>query len=612
MRDRHPAASVGCGLEVESAPLVAMGSSRKIDALRDELASLEDELRWLGQLQARERAVWESRIDALADHVVAEASRADRLRESAWSLERRVEEVCGALREAERRQRALGGEVAELAGVAQGQSELLEAREESLRRLARGIAEVRGDVERVAGSRAWRVGHGLALAADRLMLRQRVTGGAVAAALVRLSALEQIVEHGADPRRGIAGGGHADPPIASVETGLDEVGRAQLARRIRSRLGVTPKRLRWPMVSIVVLNRNGQKHLRRLVEGLSSYTDYPRWELIVFDNDSQDGSREYLRALRPAFPLKLIENSENLSFSAGNAQGAARARGELLLFLNNDIEPFECGWLRELVALSLRDGVGAVGATLLHAEGLAGGMPLVQHRGIRVRLNEERFHPYNLDDGGVLFSERFGVDVEAPATTGACLLIRRRLFEDLGGFPDGYRYGTEDVDLGLQLVAAGEAVLTSGRAHLLHRESSTQDLEGGEFKRRNRLSNQRLFAERWGSRLRREYRLSRLRRDGYWTEGEAPHIAVTLTSAEQTDGYGDWYTGHELGEALERLGWKVSYLQRKWDMWQCAARRPGLSTGAARLLRPSQRSRGGAAHRLGAKLDRALARARVV
>jgi O-antigen biosynthesis protein len=545
---------------------VAMASSWTIEALRDELASLEDELQRRQRRQARERAVLLSRIDALAEHVASEASRADRMREAVRSLEQDLTAARATLQETERQRRVLEGELARRERSVKHHAEQLQAQDELLQTLAAGIAEVRGDVERIAESRAWRVGHRLALTADRLRMRRRVTDGAVAAALVRLSALGETAGDARSQDRRTASDHTGLSPMRG-EQSLDEAGRAELARRIRSRLGASPKRSRWPMVSIVVLNRNGESHLRRLLGGLTSQTDYPRFELIVVDNDSSDGSREYLRALQPTLSLTLIENDENLSFSAGNAQGAARARGELLLFLNNDVEPFERGWLRELAALAARDGVGAVGATLLHAEELVGGIPLVQHRGIRMRFKEGRFQPYNLDDGGTLFSERFGVDVGSPAATGACLMMRKELFDRLGGFPEGYRYGTEDVDLGFQVVAARATVLTSGRAHLLHRESSTQEVEGREFKRRNRLGNQRLFAERWDSRLRREYRVSRLRDDPYWADGEAPHLAITLSSTDQADGFGDWYTGHELGDALKQLGWQVTYVQRKEDAW---------------------------------------------
>lgn len=492
-------------------------------ALRAELAALHDQLRRLRERRDRERALLDLRIHGLATYAERETQRNDRLTAQLRSLEQELERTVTAL------------------------------------------AMVSSDLERIAASRAWRFGHGAARALDRMLRRHRTTEGAVVKAIARVQALERnlrAAELEATPETNST---PADLDAAVPE--LDGMAKDALAEAIRSRLGPVPSRGEWPGVSIVVLNRNGRAHMERLIAGLRDRTDYPRFELVVVDNGSSDGSAEFLRSLRLPFKLRLVANRGNTTFSEGNRQGAERAREELLLFLNNDVEPFEPGWLREMVALATRPGVGAVGATLLHAGALREGTRAVQHRGIRIRRDGDRLKPYNLDDGGALFGERFGVDVDAPATTGAAIMIGKERFVSLGGFPDGYRYGTEDVDLGLQIVARGASVLTSGRAHLVHRESSTQDVAGRDFKRENRLGNQRQFAERWGSRLRREHRLGRLSGDGYWAEDEPPHIAITLTSLEPGDGYGDWYTGHELGDAFEQLGWRVSYVQGKRDEW---------------------------------------------
>ena len=103
--------------------------------------------------------------------------------------------------------------------------------------------------------------------------------------------------------------------------------------------------------------------------GLEDRTDYPEFELIVVDNDSSDGTCDFLVGLDCPFSIEAIANTEPASFSAANAQGVERARHDLILFLNNDIEPFEPGWLRELVAAHEREGVAAVGATLLRSRG---------------------------------------------------------------------------------------------------------------------------------------------------------------------------------------------------------------------------------------------------
>ncbi|MEX0972453.1 MAG: glycosyltransferase [Solirubrobacterales bacterium] len=445
--------------------------------------------------------------------------------------------------------------------------------EQLLSILAGGLSQTRADIDRAAGSRAWRWGHGATKALRRLAFRRNVTEGALARALKRIEQLERT--GGRLPNVDFPAAGELSAPVVAIEPdgrGAEErsADRGALAAEIRKRLGPPPQLPTWPAVSIVVPTREGLDHIERLVAGLEERTDYPDFELIVVDNDSGDGSREFLWALEPSFPLELIANAEPLSFSKSNAQGVERSGHDLILFLNNDVEPFEPGWLRELVAAHRREGVAAVGATLLRSE--AGNDPVrrdrtVQHRSVKFRAGNGGVHAFNSGDGEDLFDTGFGIEDRGPAVTAACLLVERSRFEAVSGFGQDYRFGTEDVDLGLNLTANGEAVVATGRSVLYHRESATQDSEGRDFKRNNRLLNRRVFLERWGPKVRREYRLGRLRRDPYWTDGRGPHVAITVTSLDPADGWGDWYTAHEIGEALGALGWRVTYVERKGDRW---------------------------------------------
>ena len=437
--------------------------------------------------------------------------------------------------------------------------------------LAGGLAQTKEDLDRAAGSRAWRWGHGTTRALRRLALRRNVTEGALARALKRIEQLEE----GAPlpgPATEAPMTAPARPSAVADRRSEEEraEARAQLAAEIRDRLGAAPELPEWPPVSIVVPTRNGREHLERLLAGLEERTDYPRLELIVVDNDSDDGSLQLLEGLDCGFPLKVIANEEPASFSAANGQGVAAAAHDLVLFLNNDIEPFEPGWLRELVAAHQRDGVAAAGATLLRSP--SGPDPelrdrTVQHRAVKFRATADGPRPYNAGDGADLFAAGFGIEERVPAVTAAAMLVARERFEDAGGFGDRYRFGTEDVDLGLKLIAGGGEVVATARSVLYHRESVSQDAEGRDFMRNNRLVNRRVFLERWGPAVRRSYRLGRLRRDPFWTDGEGPHVAITVTSLDPSDGWGDWYTAHEIGDALAAIGWRVTYVERKGEAW---------------------------------------------
>ena len=294
-----------------------------------------------------------------------------------------------------------------------------------------------------------------------------------------------------------------------------------LASQIRERLGPPPEHERWPSVSIVVLNRDGLEHLRRLLAGLAERTEYPGLELIVVDNGSSDGSLELLGSAALPFPLEIVANERNESFSDANNQGARLAAGELLLFLNNDTEPFERGWLRELVACLEASPAGAAGPVLLEPSGGEGARcgHAVQQRGLAAReVGGEGTLGAALRYRGADPLEVLGEDTTPLAVAAACLLIRREDFEAVGGFTPGYMYGPEDVDLALKLREAGKGVVCCGRSFLIHPMNSTLDTVAAAERSEWVRSNRRLFLERWGPRIRREFELDRLAGGGLWAE----------------------------------------------------------------------------------------------
>lgn len=318
--------------------------------------------------------------------------------------------------------------------------------------------------------------------------------------------------------------------------------RDLLATEIRRRLGPPPAPLPdTPLVSIVVVNHDGAHHLRRLVAGLVDRTDYPRFELIVVDNGSTDDSVDFLRAVSAPFPISIVANPHNESFSYANDQGAARATGELLLTLNNDIEPFEDGWLRELVACLRGSGAGAVGATLIYPHDDRQRYPYgysVQHRGLRFRDEDGLIHPALHDWGADPLDAELGKDVEAPVVVAACMLLERSLYERVGGFTQGYHYGSEDIDFCLKVRAAGERVVCSGRTVLIHHPGSTRRAVVFEDARARKLRNHRLLLESWGPRLRREHDLDGLERNGIWVQaGREPDPANVEAGSVRAPGF---------------------------------------------------------------------------
>jgi len=146
-----------------------------------------------------------------------------------------------------------------------------------------------------------------------------------------------------------------------------------------------------------------------------------------------------------------------------NNFGAAHARGEVLLFLNNDVEAINPDWLERMVTHVLRPEVGAVGAKLYYAD------DTIQHAGIVVGMGGVAGHAhlsFPRSAGG--YMQRLQLPHNCSAVTGACLMTRRDVFEKAGGFDEGFVLSFNDVDLCLQIQALGYRVLWTPEAELYH------------------------------------------------------------------------------------------------------------------------------------------------
>jgi GT2 family glycosyltransferase len=346
-----------------------------------------------------------------------------------------------------------------------------------------------------------------------------------------------------------------------------------LAAEIRRRLGPAPELASPPLVSIVVLNRDGATHLRRLLAGLLERTSYPRLELIVVDNASSDDSLELLRSFEAPFPISILANAHNESFSDANNQGAEAARGELLLFLNNDIEPFEPGWLVELVACLEATRAGAVSATLIYPDE-KGDSPSgysVQSQRAWLRGSVDNLVVEPDSEQRELFDASFGEDVDSAFPIGAGFLIESELFRRIGGFTHGYVYGAEDQDLFLKVREQGRPTLYSGRTFLIHHLSSTSQKLLGEIGGPIRSANVRLFRSLWSARLWREYQLDRLAGGGLWaapdqeasTEVPSPEQVLALGFCLKADRLRAEHESHleALEVELERRGHRCLVLR---------------------------------------------------
>lgn len=256
-----------------------------------------------------------------------------------------------------------------------------------------------------------------------------------------------------------------------------------------------------PLVSIVVLNRNGVGHLRRFLESVKKNTGYSNYEIIIIDNDSRDDSIDFLEKNEHQLPIRVIENRENVSFSAGCNQGAKEAKGELFVFMNNDLQPFH-GWLDNLVSCYLRnrERAGSVGAKLIYPRKESFKLSnRLQHAGIKFEYDfrGKYFRPYNFGIGESVLN--YDSEQAYPALTAALLLVPKQRFWQVGGFDESYFYGYEDVDLGLKLLKAGYENIFCPKVCAFHYEFGTQDKQKEMEVAKRRMKNANIFKKKWNS-----------------------------------------------------------------------------------------------------------------
>jgi GT2 family glycosyltransferase/glycosyltransferase involved in cell wall biosynthesis len=227
-----------------------------------------------------------------------------------------------------------------------------------------------------------------------------------------------------------------------------------------------------PLVSIIIPNKNKPDLLRTCIQGIIEKTDYLRKEVIIIDNESDDPATFALyRELEANTWITVRAYKKSFNYSAICNFGASFAKGELLLFLNNDIEVVSSDWLAELVRFAIRPGVGIVGAKLLYPTGK------LQHAGVvlGIHLTGLLFRNAPLDEWGVFGSPN--IPRNYLAIMGACQLVRRGLFARVGGFDECYQVANSDVALCLNAYRAGYRIAYNPFAELLHHEGASRGYE---------------------------------------------------------------------------------------------------------------------------------------
>jgi len=221
-----------------------------------------------------------------------------------------------------------------------------------------------------------------------------------------------------------------------------------------------------PLVSIIIPTKDKVSILKQCLNSIENRSTYKNYEIIIVDNDSRKvESKSYLSSLKH----KVISYNEAFNFSQINNFAVTNAQGEHVIFLNDDTEVISPDWIERMLEHSQRPEVGAVGVKLLYPDNT------IQHAGVLMGVGKltahtfEGFPRYHAGQNGLLQTVR-----DCSAVTAACMMIRKKLFQEIGGFDDHLAYAFNDVDLCLRLRKKGYSIVYTPYAELYHYSNLTR------------------------------------------------------------------------------------------------------------------------------------------
>jgi O-antigen biosynthesis protein len=253
-----------------------------------------------------------------------------------------------------------------------------------------------------------------------------------------------------------------------------------------------------PLVSIIIPTRDGLSTLPRCVASLKERTLYRHWELIVVDNGSAHPDfLHYLHVLSQDPRCHVMRDDRPFNYSALNNEAVKVARGEVLALLNDDTEIITPDWLCQMTAWALQPGVGAVGARLWYSD------MTLQHAGVVLGIGDVAGHSHrHLSRSEPGYHGRACVLQNFSAVTAACLVVRKALYEQVGGLDAAQlAVAFNDVDFCLKLRKAGYRNVLAALAELMHHESASRGSDREPRHRARYEAEAAVMRDRWANEL---------------------------------------------------------------------------------------------------------------
>ena len=274
----------------------------------------------------------------------------------------------------------------------------------------------------------------------------------------------------------------ADPDIYHLIYDTSVSGRERCTRSGSENMAIAPHRV----VSVIIPSKDHPEVLEKCLRSFKEKTQYRFYEWIVVDNGSSEENREKMEALRKTFGFTYIYEPMPFDFSKMCNLGEKRAKGDLILLMNDDIEIIEGSWLERMAGQAILPHVGAVGAKLWYAD-----TENIQHAGVTNLKIGPSHKLITFPDEEDYYFGRNRVTYNVAAVTAACLMVSRKKYEAVGGLDESLPVAYNDVDFCFKLLEAGYVNVQRNDAILWHHESLSRGLD-----EQNEGKWERLLAEK--------------------------------------------------------------------------------------------------------------------
>lgn len=251
------------------------------------------------------------------------------------------------------------------------------------------------------------------------------------------------------------------------------------------------------LVSILIPNKDHVSDLEKCIDSIRQRTTYPNWEIVIVENNSTDPETfAYYSELEQDPHIRVVRWEGPFNYSAINNFGARHTSGQYLLLLNNDIEVITPEWIEEMMMFAQRADVGAVGSMLYYPD------DTVQHAGVILGINGVASHAHKFFSRQEFgYMGRMVVAQNLSAVTAACMLMRKEVWDAVGGLDESFEVAFNDIDLCMRIRKAGYLIVWTPYAELYHYESKSRGLEDTQEKQNRFRGEVERFQARWKAEL---------------------------------------------------------------------------------------------------------------